>query len=264
MLISASFDIHFDFFVFVTFLIGFIFGAIFLVLFYLLFSLISLNKSKKNIEHFDNEEKEKEINLIIKTKQADFLNLRENGTSTATALRTSCLELINQIAHEFYPNSKHPVAELTIDELILLDKYIILKIEGILNKKGLKILRKLRISTILKIADANTKIQNNKAIKMSKKLHIPKIAKVVNLVLNAINPFYWFKKLVLSPSLNFLIKKILLLTISTIGQETYQVYSKKLFIDDEEEAKEIEQELEKEKLEEQNFLETISKNEIRS
>lgn len=223
-----------DFSNFIAFFTGFFLGAVFLVLIYLLISLITLNKKEKTINKIPEEEQEKIINELISKKQTEFLNLKKSEP-IFFALKTSIIDLVNEIAGVFYPNEKYPLAELSMNELILLDKYIINKIESILSKKSLKVLKKIRLSTILKLIDANEKVQNNKAIKASKKLHIPKIYKYLNLFINAINPFYWFKRLIVSPSLSLLIKKIFLMVISITGKETYNVYSKKVFISEDEE-----------------------------
>ena len=50
-------------------------------------------------------------------------------------------------------------------------------------------------------------------------------------MLNAINPVVWVKKLIINPSINLITKQIILKLIQQIGQETYNVYSKQAFID---------------------------------
>ena len=41
----------------------------------------------------------------------------------------------------------------------------------------------------------------------------------------------WFKKLVVDPSINAITKKIVLVIIDVIGQETYHIYSKQAFLE---------------------------------
>ena len=50
-------------------------------------------------------------------------------------------------------------------------------------------------------------------------------------MLNAINPVVWVKKLIINPSINLITKQIILKLIQQIGQETYNVYSKQAFVD---------------------------------
>ncbi len=249
--LGVEFNVKFDLFTFLTFFTGFIFGIVFLTLFYVLICLISLNKKEKMIKKSNEEVSEEKISEIIKNTQKDFLKQRKSST-TFLALKESVINLVNNIAKEYYPNSNHPIGELSIEELIILDRYIVNKIEEILSSKGLRLLKNIRITTILNIVDANNKIQTNKVVKLSKKMHFPKIVKGINMALNIINPFYWFKRLVISPSLNFLIKKILLLTISIVGEEVYKVYSKKIFITDEEEVEKLLTSLENEEKIENN------------
>ncbi len=235
--------ITFNLSTFIAFFLGFIIGIIFLVLCYVIYALILLKKKKNNIDKVNKSINEETIKNIIKIKQNQFLLLRKTNP-IFQSLKDTVLELINEIAKIYYPKSKHPIAELSINEIMLLDKYLLDKINELLSKKGFKILKNIKISTILTIADMNTNFQKNKVIKYSKKLHLPAIVKTINLGFNVLNPFYWFKKLVISPSINLIIKKMFLIIISIVGEETYQIYSKKLFITDEEELKLLDDSLE--------------------
>ena len=50
----------------------------------------------------------------------------------------------------------------------------------------------------------------------------------------------WFRKLVYDPCINLITKKIVLVIIETVGQETYHIYSKQAFMEPLEE-KELQQ-----------------------
>ena len=47
--------------------------------------------------------------------------------------------------------------------------------------------------------------------------------------MNAVNPVYWFRKLVLSTSIDAMTRKLCVAIIGVVGEETSKVYSKKLF-----------------------------------
>lgn len=211
------------------------FGACFLIVIYLLLTILSLKKKQQVIDKYDENFTKEDIDFIIKKQQTLFLK-RKKEQAVSIALKETIIEMINQIASKFYPDSKHPIAELTLDELLVLIDYIRKTIDRIFSRKGLKLLRKLKVSTILNIIDKKNTIVETKAFKASKKMHLPKIIKGVTLALNAINPFHWFKRLVVSPSLNLIIKKSFLELISYIGEETYSIYSKKLFVNKDNEA----------------------------
>ena len=46
-----------------------------------------------------------------------------------------------------------------------------------------------------------------------------------------LNPAMWFRRLVYDPCVNLISKKIVLVIIETIGQETYHIYSKQAFME---------------------------------
>jgi hypothetical protein len=48
-------------------------------------------------------------------------------------------------------------------------------------------------------------------------------------VLNAVNPVYWFRKLTKETALNIIVVRIGLSIIAITGEETYKIYSKKVF-----------------------------------
>lgn len=241
---NLSIDIKFNFSLFLAFFIGFVTGIIFLFLIYVIVCLISLKTAKKK-KKINDSILEEELILLIENKQKEFLILKKQEP-TSLALKETIISLINGIAKKYYPTSKHPTAELTLEEIINLDRYIASKIEEILSRRGLRLLNRLKVATILDIMDTNAKIQNSKAIKASKKMHLGKIVKGINNTLHVLNPFHWFKRLVVSPSLNYLSKKIFLLVISIVGEETNYVYSKNLFLNENENIEEILKEIEQE------------------
>ena len=50
-------------------------------------------------------------------------------------------------------------------------------------------------------------------------------------VINLINPLWWAKKLVIDGTFNILINKLCLVLIAIVGEETYKIYSKKVFLE---------------------------------
>ena len=77
--------------------------------------------------------------------------------------------MMNKIASHFYPDSKKPLAELSIEELILLDRYIMDKLELILSKVKINMFKKLKLSTILKLLNLKQNVENNIVVKTTKK-----------------------------------------------------------------------------------------------
>ena len=50
-----------------------------------------------------------------------------------------------------------------------------------------------------------------------------------SMALNAVNPVYWFRKLVINTSIDVMTRKVCVVIIGVVGEETAKIYSKKLF-----------------------------------
>ena len=213
-----------------AFLAGVLTGFILLGLIYLISCLYSLKKKSIKINKEINNITETDIKKII-FKYQDAFNDEKKRRKTVPIdfFKSTIYDLMNEIAGKFYPKSKRPLTELSLNELILLDEYIVNKINDLLSKKGLSLFRNLKLSTITLLIEKKDYLDNHKIVKTAKKYKFKEIYDVLLTVLNVINPYFWFKKLVVNPTINILVNKIFLICYSIIGEETYKIYSKQAF-----------------------------------
>lgn len=245
-LIEITFEINFA--TLVAFLMGILSGFIILGLLYFIGCLLSLRKKKKKLNEQLKNISQDDIKLLIKKYQDQYtLTKKEKKELSFSYFTNSLFNLIKDIASKFYPKSKNPVCELSINELIMLDEYIIKKIDTLLSKNGLNLFKNLKLSTIVLLINKKNEIDNTKVVKTVKKYKLQKVFDVALTVLNFINPYIWFKKLVVNPLIGLLVNKICLLCYTIIGEETYNVYSKQAFINDDDELKELLTSIEKDK-----------------
>ena len=102
-----------------VFFAGIISGAILAILIYLLCIVSSINKQEVIINTKANEITKEEVIKIIEDHQKHFLKIRkEKKEITFDSLKNITYDLMIEIAKYFYPNSKNPLSELTIKELI--------------------------------------------------------------------------------------------------------------------------------------------------
>ena len=100
------------------------------------------------------------------------------------------------------------------------------------------------------IIDTKKRIDENKIVKATKKAHVGKIKSFLIDAVKIINPIHWFKKLVVNSTISFATRKISLIIIDIVADESNKTYSKKIF-DKEKSIREMEieqilEELEKE------------------
>ena len=87
----------------------------------------------------------------------------------------------------------------------------------------------MTISQIIKIIDIQKKINENKVVKTINNPVTNKFKKIMMRIVNYANPIYWIKKLVMGTTINLAIKKICLVVIDIVGDETNKTYSKAIF-----------------------------------
>lgn len=230
----SIFKFEINLFSLVSFATGVVAGIILLVLYYLFACLKEINKNSIKLNENIKKVSQEEIKEMIEEYQESF----EAEKSRRKAIpfdyfKQSIWDMMNEIASQFYPKSKKPLTELTINEMIELDKYIVSKIEALLGHKGIQLIKGLRLSTIMAAVNSTNKVRKTKPVKFIERHGLIKAYNTIATVVTSLNPVTWVKRLVINPAVNVLIDKICLVCYSIIGGETYNVYSKQAFkIDD--------------------------------
>ena len=226
-------NIEFDVFNLIAFIVGIFAGFALLFLIYAILVLSSLKKKKyKSVEPAvivtDEEVKE-----IVDNARKVYSDKKLKGAkSSVNHCMEICTAMANDIARKFYPDSKRPIAELTIDELLILVKYISDRINDIIDRPALRLVKKIKLSTILALGDTKKAIDDSSLMKMTKKYKVMKVFSAVKDALNIFNPVYWAKRALLNTSLDFAVNKICLSAIGIVGEELYTIYSKRVFEED--------------------------------
>lgn len=208
---------------------GIVIGFILCFLIYLVIVVSSFRKEEKDLMVPEIEVDNEKIERLIRSAKNQFL---EESASASTGQKLNDLKeiswnLIHDIAQVYFPESKYPIYELSIDELMTLIHYITDRVDSLFKGPILKPLKRIRISYILKIIDTKKKIDENKAVKTASKLKTPWKATIS--VLNMFNPVYWVRKLMISTTLVAVTNKIFGIVIDVVGEETNKVYSKSVF-----------------------------------
>lgn len=226
----SIFLIEFNLSLLFSFLIGLGIGLAVAVLFYLILVLSSVRRNNIVVKSSENNLTDEEVKLMIQEAQQIFKDKSLKGANSNIAYcKELSYELILNIARKYYPDSKRPLYELSIDEVLMLTVYISNRLDEILDAKGLRLFRKLKVSQIIGMTEIKEKIEANSIVKATKKYKVLEAISAAKKVINVVNPVYWARKAVIDKSLNFAIKKLCLIIIATCGEETYKIYSKAVF-----------------------------------
>lgn len=215
---------------FINFFFGIITGMIVFSLVYVYLVVRGKNIDVEDIKRPTIDVDVEDLVQMIKEKQIKFKKSRKASSDNA-GKHTFLLsyELVEEIAAYFFPESKYPMLELSVNELLNLNHYITNRIDKLLEKPLLKNTKNIRITKIIEFLDKKKALEETKIAKAAKKMKVGKVVKYGGAVLNALNPVYWFRKLVINTSVDAMTKKVCVVIIGIVGEETVKVYSKKLF-----------------------------------
>ncbi len=216
----------------IHFLLGVITGV------FLLFTIISVlllkeNKKSYTIKIVDESKiTSEEVINIVNSKYELFKENYKKGTDDENfimLLYTYSYEIINEIASLYYPKSKYPIFELSFDELIHLNKYIIERLESLLGYPVLNYAKQIKLSHLAYLYDMKKKLDQSSINQIVKKYKLGKVASYGFMALNATNPSYWIRRVLFKYGGEVLTKQTINTTFSIVAEETVKVYSKSMF-----------------------------------
>lgn len=214
---------------FMNFFLGMLTGIV-LFLATLTFLFVRGKNIELDVKKPEGELSEEDLRQLIISRQKRLRKILKTKNEGAFRLSFEVsYELIEEISRYFFPNSKYPMYELSVNELLELNHYITDRIDEILEVPVLKNAKKAKIITIVNLYEKKKAIQDSRVARTAKKLKLGKVARYGGMALNAVNPVYWFRKLVLSTSIDAMTRKLCVAIIGVVGEETAKVYSKKLF-----------------------------------
>ena len=204
----------------------------FLVLFTIYMYAIFLNIRKEaKIKKADEEDiDEQMVLLLIEDAQKQFKDKKiRNDIGFSKHLYQISQELVVDISQKFYPESKTPYLELTLDETLLLNHYITDRVDHMTKHPLLKLFRRYTLSSLYDITTTTKKVTDSKVVRKAKELGVDEVLKASMSAINVMNPVYWIRRFTNEQTIDRILVKIGAAIIAIVGEETYKIYSKKVF-----------------------------------
>ena len=211
----------------INFLFGMLTGALLVVYIFIFLYIGDMKKKVKILKSSEPEISPEEIKKIIIDAQQNFKNQTKKSKAYVSTCGTISLSVLQNIAKHYFPNSKYPEYEISVNEFMELNHYITDRINEMIDRPIIRRIKNLNVSTVIDILNKKKAIDDNQVVKQAKK--VSKVASYGLTALNIINPVYWTKKLIISGGATYLTKKVCLIIITIVGEETNNIYSKKLF-----------------------------------
>lgn len=220
-----------DYSLIILFLIGLVIGIVFFGIIFLIVMMSTRRNSsyvvKSKTDITLEELQQKVDNAVLEFKE----KCKEKDAKEFPICMEISKRLISEISTIFFPKSKYPLFELTIDELLDLGIELSSNVEERLDKKVItKVAKKqIKVSFLLGLSDKPTEKNISELEKENSKGKIfsqfagfikKKISDVTNAVINkALNVFD-------------IIPMVCILIIHICGEETYKAFYKKIYKND--------------------------------
>ncbi len=215
---------------FINFLLGIFSGFVLFTVTYIYFIVRGKNLDMESITGTVEDVDQEELQALIIDKQNLFKKKYKNhDKGLGKTVFDLSYELVEEISGYYYPDSKYPMLELSVDEMIDLTHYITERIDKILEQPLLKNTRNVRVTRIVTLFEKKKQIEDKKIVKAMRNKNVNRAVKATLGAINVFNPAYWFRKLVVNTSVDFITKRVALMIIGVVGEETSKIYSKKLF-----------------------------------
>ncbi len=219
--------VEIDFSSVISFFAGLFIGALLVCLLYAIFVVASLGSKNFLVHTEDDSLTTTEVKEMIINAQKNYQDKALRGdVSKLNHCKNICKDLVYGIATRFYPKSKYPLLEMTVDETLMLVEYIKKRVDKILDRRGLRLIKKLNVAHLLVLSDKTNQVVDSKFYQVGKEIN--NTVDVIKKVVNVVNPVWWFKKSVGSIALSMSLNKLCTVVIAIVGEETYKIYSKKI------------------------------------
>lgn len=208
----------------IVFFVGFTLGITICFLIYIYSAIILLNRKRKKNNKNKIDVDEEEVKLIIIEALKTFKkNKKERKEHTMGYAFELCKELIYDISSKYYPRSDRPYLELTLNETLHLSKYISDRIDQLLEPKILSVFREKTLNQLDKYRQISNKVRENRIMKEKP------IGSYITA--NTLNPLSWITRYTVGYAKNYIYYKICEKILIITGEETYHIYSKKVFLE---------------------------------
>lgn len=167
--------------------------------------------------------------IINIKKKVNYKGLAESnlGIKDKDSLITFTDELlwiVEEVAKIYYPDSKNPIFELTIEEAFLLVREIIYLLSNVIYDIGIPNLEKLKVSTIKDLFLFGGKVMRVYNLR-SVRITVGFINAAFRLQ-SVVTPIYWIKKGTNDLSITSLSQFLIKCMFEIVGKETANIYSK--------------------------------------
>lgn len=167
-------------------------------------------------------------NLIEAERQKVWKNLSFQTSLAPKKIWQTSFELIKQIAAIYHPDTENPQFQASIVDLLELNGRIIERLQEYLEEFPLNTIKDFNIQDVLSYKAYYDKVSQFELVKLAKDhKYLYNIGKYAWMGYNALNPWYWGRKVVFTAGKEGTYRYLLSVILTVVGEEALLVYSKR-------------------------------------
>ena len=167
-------------------------------------------------------------NLIESERQKVWTSLSTRTSIAPRKIYQLSFDLIQNIAAIYYPDNDNPVFQVSMYDLLELNYRIIERIKEYLEDFPLNTIRDMNIDDILRYKGYYDRLTEFQVVKFAKEhKYLYTVGKYAWMGYNALNPWYWGRKMVFTAGKEGALRYLLSVIITVVGEESVLVYSKR-------------------------------------
>lgn len=166
--------------------------------------------------------------LIESERQKVWQNLLTKTSIAPRKIYHLSFDLIREIAAIYHPDVENPEFQASVFDLLELNYRIIERVKEYLEEFPLNTIKDLNIQGILKYKGYYDRLSEVELVKFAKDhKYLYTIGKYAWMGYNALNPWYWGRKVVFTAGREGAFRYLLTVIITVVGEEAVLVYSKR-------------------------------------
>lgn len=166
--------------------------------------------------------------LIESERQKIWKRLSTKTSIAPRKIYQLSFDLIREIAAIYHPDIENPEFQASVFDLLELNYRIIERVKEYLEEFPLNTIKDLNIQDILKYKEYYDRLSEFELVKFAKDhKYLYTIGRYAWMGYNALNPWYWGKKVVFTAGKEGVFRHLLAVIVTVVGEEAVLVYSKR-------------------------------------
>jgi hypothetical protein len=172
-------------------------------------------------------EDQQALEIIRSYRRRFLLKLWPDTQFNLGALTEVSQILVKEIAHVYYPEEERPELKASLADLVSLYNRVGSRLAVWLDTLPVRPFKDVELQTVLQYHELYQKVKEHPSYLFLKRHHLDKVARWAWAAKNALNPWYWIRKVAYTGSKEILQRLLLAKVTALVGEEAINLYSRR-------------------------------------